>query len=209
MSDTALLSVAILSGLEQAINAALALDPATGQKLAALEGRVIAIEIRGTGRTLYMLPTLDGLKLMGHFDGTADTTLHGAPFALFRMGSGKPGEGLFSGDVTIDGNVELGQRVQRIFQQLEIDWEEHLSRLTGDIIAHQVGNGVRNLVSWGRRAANTLGTDTAEYLQYETETLPTRIELEEFLRAVDELRLDADRVAARVRRLTAKAENLE
>ena len=101
MSDIDLISVAALSGLESALNAALALDPATGEKLAALEGRVIAIDIRGTGRMLFLVPTLDGLKLMGHFDGPADTTLSGAPFALFRMGSGKPGEGLFSGDVTI------------------------------------------------------------------------------------------------------------
>ena len=46
MSDIDLLTVAALSGLEGAINAALALDPATAHKLAALEGRVVAIDIR-------------------------------------------------------------------------------------------------------------------------------------------------------------------
>lgn len=209
MSDIDLLTVAALSGLEAAINAALSLDPATREKLAVLEGKVIAIELKGTGQTLYLMPTLDGLKFMGHFDGSADTKLCGAPFALFRMNSGKPGEGLFAGDVTIDGDVELGQRIQRIFQQLDIDWEEHLSRLTGDIIAHQVGNGVRNLFAWGKRAADTLGMDTAEYLQYEREILPTRHELEAFLGDVDELRIASDRLEARLRRLTGRAAELE
>lgn len=205
MSDFDLLSVAVLGGLESAINAALALDPATRERLSELEGRVIAIELKGTGHTLYLLPANDGLRLMAHFDGSVDTTLRGAPFALFRMNSGKPGEGLFSGDVTIDGDVELGQRIQRIFQQLDIDWEEHLSRLTGDIIAHQVGNGVRNLFAWGKQAADTLGMDTSEYLQYEREILPTRHELEAFLGDVDELRISCDRLDARLRRLTDRA----
>lgn len=205
MSDIDLISVAALGVLEKAINAALALDPATSERLAQLEGRVIAIKISGTGRTLFMLPSKDGLRLMARFDGEADTTLRGAPFALFRMNTGKPGEGLFSGDVTIDGDVELGQRIQRIFQQLDIDWEEHLSRLTGDIIAHQVGNGIRDLFAWGKRAADTLGMDTSEYLQYEREVLPTRQEMETFLGDVDELRIAGDRLEARLRRLNEKA----
>lgn len=209
MSDRHLLTVAALSGLEAALNAALALDPATVQKLAALEGRVIAIDIKGMGISLYLLPTIDGLKLMGHFDGEADTTLRGAPFDLFRMSGGKAGEGLFSGAVTIDGDVELGQRIQRIFRQLEIDWEEHLSRLTGDIIAHQVGNKVRNLIAWSRKAGDALGQDIADYLQEESDILPTGVEIEAFLKDVDDLRIDADRLEARIRRLAAEADKIE
>lgn len=197
-----MLNVAALATLEQALNSALALDPKTGARLARLEGRVIALELSGTGLRLFMQPHDGGLRLMGHFDGDVDTTLRGAPFAMLRMGTGRTGEGMFRGGVEIDGDVELGTQVQRIFEKLDIDWEEHLSRLTGDIIAHQFGNTVRGLFAWGERSADHLGEDLADYLQEEREVLPVGWEVEEFIDDVDTLRSDVDRLEARVKRLT-------
>jgi ubiquinone biosynthesis protein UbiJ len=197
-----MIHVAALAVLEQALNAALALDPKTGERLARLQGKLIAVELRGTGITLTLQPTVEGkLRLMGDYDGEVDTTLRGAPFALLRMGSGRTGEGLFNGGVEIDGDVELGTKLQRIFERLDIDWEEHLSRLTGDIVAHQLGNTVRGFFAWGRRAADHLGHDVADYLQEENETLPVAWEVEEFIQGVDTLRSDVDRLEARVKRL--------
>lgn len=197
-----MISTAALAGLEQAVNFTLAHDPKTGERLTRLQGRVIAIELRGTGITLTMIPTPEGkLRLMGGYEGEADTTLRGAPLALMRMSSGRTGEGMFSGEVEIDGDVELGTQIQRIFERLDIDWEEHLSRLTGDIIAHQIGNTVRGLFAWGERAAEHLGRDTVDYLQEEREILPVNWEVEEFIQGVDTLRSDVDRLEARVKRL--------
>ena len=86
-------------------------------------------------------------------------------------------------------------------EKLEIDWEEHLSRLTGDIIAHQIGNTVRGLFRWGERSAEHLGQDAADYLQEETDILPVPWEVEGFIEEVDTLRSDIDRLEARVKRL--------
>lgn len=198
-----MIDVAALAMLEQAVNAAIVLDPKTVSRLARLEGKVIAIELSGTGITLTLQPTIEGkLRLMGDYDGEVDTTLRGAPFALLRMSSGRTGEGLFRGGVDIDGDVELGTQIQRIFEQLDIDWEEHLSRLTGDIIAHQIGNTVRGLFAWGERTAEHLGRDTADYLQEERDVLPVDWEVEEFIKGVDTLRSGVDRIEARIKRLT-------
>jgi ubiquinone biosynthesis protein UbiJ len=202
--EASMLGVAALATLEQALNAAIALDPKTVERLARLQGRVIAIELKGTGIRLVMAPGAEGVRLMGHFDGEVDTTLRGAPFALLRMSTGRAGEGMFSGEVEIDGDVELGQQVQRVFEKLDIDWEEHLARLSGDIIAHQIGNTVRGLFSWSKRSAEHLGEDTADYLQEETETLPVPWEVEEFIEQVDTLRSGVDRIEARVKRLQRK-----
>ena len=197
-----MIHVAALAALEQTLNAALALDPKTGERLARLQGRLIAIELRGTPITLTLQPTAAGtLRLMGDYDGAVDTTLRGAPFALLRMGSGRTGEGMFRGEVEIDGDVELGTQLQRLVERLDIDWEEHLSRLTGDIVAHQLGNTVRGLFAWGQRAADHLGRDVADYLQEENDTLPVAWEVEEFIQGVDTLRSSVDRLEARVRRL--------
>ncbi len=203
MTDGFMIGTAALAGLEQVLNAALALDPKTGERLARLQGRVIAIELSGTGIALTLQPTREGkLRLMGDYDGEVDTTLRGAPLAMLRMSSGRTGEGMFKGGVEIDGDVELGQQIQRVFEKLDIDWEEHLSRLTGDIVAHQLGNAVRDLFAWGERSADHLGRDLADYLQEEREILPVDWEVTAFIDGVDTLRSDVDRLEARVRRLS-------
>ncbi len=205
MSQTSMVPVALLATLETAINGALALDPATLERLTALQGRVIALDIKGTGVRLIFAPSGEGLRLMGRFDGEPDTIIRAAPLSLLRLQLSQGQEGLFTGEVEIEGDVELGQRFQRIIGRIDLDWEEHLSRLTGDVLAHQVGNGVRGLMEWTRNAAHTLGLDVAEYLQHERTLLPARADVEEFLTAVDQVRTDVDRLEARVRRLDERA----
>ena len=76
-----------------------------------------------------------------------------------------------------------------------------LSKLVGDVAAHQIGRFQRGVRDWGRQTGETLLRDGAEYLQQEAQALPPRHAVEQFLSAVDVLREDADRLAARVDRL--------
>lgn len=190
----------LAAGLEHAINTVVALDPETQRRLAALSGRIVALELGALVPTLFLVPTEHGLQVLTRFDGEPDTRISGTPLGLLRMGAGSR-EGLFGGDVRIEGDVELGQRFQRILDGLDVDWEEQLSRLTGDVVAHQVGNVVRGATDWMRSAGNTLARDAGEYLQEETELLPGRGEVGYFLDEVDRIRADVDRLAARIKRL--------
>ena len=88
---------------------------------------------------------------------------------------------------------------------VDIDWEEHLSRLVGDVVAHEVGGAARAARAFGRRAGRTAEQNLREYLQEEARLLPTRYELKELLDAVDVLRDDVERLAARVERLRRRA----
>lgn len=195
----------VTAALEAAINQVLALDPDTAERLRALEGKVIAIELRGLDMALYLIPTRSGLNVFGHFEGEPDTTLRGTPGGMLRMGLAEnAGDSFFAGDVEISGDVELGSEFREILDGLDIDWEEHLSRLTGDVVAHKVGSLVRGAVDWGRKTLDTLARDGAEYLQEESRDLPNRFEMDDFLAQVDTLRSDVDRMEARIRRLEAR-----
>lgn len=200
-STVLMLPVAALMAMEKAINATLALDPNTLRRLARLDGKVIAVDMQGTGAKIYLMPNPNGLRLMGHYEGMVDTTLRGAPLSLLRMSSGKAGEGLFSGEVTIEGDVETGQQLQRILQGLDIDWEEHLSRLTGDVIGHQIGQTVRGIADFGKHTLATFGLNLGEYLQEERTVLPANAQVTAFINEVDTLRMAADRLEARIKRL--------
>jgi ubiquinone biosynthesis protein UbiJ len=196
------LPASAIRGLEAIINRYLRLDPAIGPRLLSLSGRCIGIELRGLDVTLYLFPDEHGIRLSDHCEGEPDTVLRGTPLGMVRLGiGGNTEKTLFSGEVVIEGDVETGQAFKTLLDELDIDWEEQLSKLTGDIVAHQLGNMARH----GRRAlrlgVSTLEKDLGEYLQEELQVLPTRIETENFSAAVTRISMDVDRLSARLKRL--------
>jgi len=194
-------TTAALAATEAALNAALELDPLTLERLGQLSGSIVAIEFEGLGQRIYLRPHAKGLDLMGDYEGEIDTTLRGTPMELYRMSNGRPGEGLFGDGVILSGDIDLGQRLQRIVNQIDIDWEERISHLTGDIIAHQLGNSFRTLKSWSEQSNRSLERDISEYLRYETDFLPLDWEVKQFMDGVDEIRSDLDRLEAHINRL--------
>lgn len=191
-----------LHALEAAVNRGLHLDPAALARMAALEGRMFEIHLRGPDLRLFLLPGGRGVQITDETDRVPDTTISGTPLALLRTGVGR-GERprLFSGDVEISGDVEAGRQLKSVLDEMDIDWEEQLSRLVGDVLAHQVGNVARGLRDWSRQSTQTLQEDIGEYLREESELLPGATEVDEFMAAVDRLRADTDRLEQRIRRL--------
>lgn len=199
----------VLAGLEITLNRYLSLDAETLSRLAALSGKVIAVELRGLGVTLHMAPHGGGIQLLGDYRATPDTVISGAPWSLARAAYGEDRGALFAGEVEIRGDVTVGQRFEAILREIDIDWEEQLSRIVGDVAAHQVGKLVRDTMAWGAKSAETLGRDVSEYLQEESRHLPQRGEVDTFLTAVDDLRNDVERLEARIRRLREWIESHE
>ena len=189
------------STLEKTLNSCLRLDPETLASVTALEGRVIALRIDDIDAEIYLVPTADGLRVQSIFEGEADVRIRGGVFSLMRMGLSENPASVFGDGVEMDGDTHLGRQVQKILDSLDIDWEEQLSRLTGDVLAHQMGNAVRGVADWGRKTLGTAGRDVAEFFQEESRDLVVKDELTPFLDQVDIVRSDVDRLAQRVARL--------
>ncbi|MGD8619646.1 MAG: SCP2 sterol-binding domain-containing protein, partial [Gammaproteobacteria bacterium] len=171
------LPASVLAGLEAVLNRYLRLDPDAMARMAALQPRSIAIELTPLQLTLYLVPAENGVQLRSQLESAPDTVLRGTPLGVAQLGLGsQSGKALFSGEVAIEGDVETGQAFKAILDEMDIDWEEQLSRLTGDIIAHQLGNTARRATGILRQARRTLERDLGEYLQEELRVLPTRIE---------------------------------
>lgn len=188
----------IEAAVETALNRVLRLDPEAFEQLRDFDGKVIALEMRGTGLTLTLLPGAEGIQVMSASAIEPDTVISGTPLALLELGFGDAHRVLFAGEVTISGDVETGQAFKRLLDRMEIDWEELLSRYSGDIIAHQLGELVRGVQQWGRQARRTLGNNLSEYLQHESRDLALREDVEMFGRDVDQLRDDSARLESRL-----------
>ncbi len=193
------------ASLEEALNQYIALDPEAKRRLTELHGRVIGIEVLGTGLRLYLIPGPARLQVLSRYEGEPECLLRGTPLALASLKAGVAGEHgaeqIFTGQVEFRGDTELGHRFGAILGSLDIDWEEHLSRLTGDALAHEIGNGVRAMTGWGRHVRDVLSDDLRYYLQEQGRLLPERTDIQAFIKGVDICRDDVERLQARIERL--------
>ena len=194
----------LLGQLAAALNRNVEQSERAATLAAQLEGRVLALVLEGTPMTLWFRVKEGRVAIDTRHDGQADARLAGTPFSLLSMvGPGAP-ERVRSAGIRIDGDAEVAQRFQGLLQLAQPDFEEELARVIGDVAAHQVANFARGFLGWGRRAADSLSQNVAEYLQEEGRDVPSRVELEEFLEAVDHLRNDADRLEVRLSRVESR-----
>ncbi len=193
-----------LSAVETAINAWLKLDDEALPRFAELDGKIIRLHITGLDFNLYFFPSASGIQVLGNYPseedgGVVDATIHGSPMALIRLGtSSNAGETLLKSDVEIDGDMRVAEKFSAILKEVDIDWEELLSKLVGDIIAHQAGQVARGASSWFKETAEAMKLNTGEYISEEAKLSPADAEIRDHLEQVDDVRMGVDRLAARI-----------
>jgi ubiquinone biosynthesis protein UbiJ len=193
---------ALAQVLETALNGYLRLDPDTQAKLTALSGKAIRLELSAPTLNIYLVPGPGGVRVLDTFEGAVDASIRASPLALLRLSRGDLAA---EREIHLQGDVHTVRTLRRLLREIDIDWEEQLSKLIGDIPAHQIGSLFRAVAGWNRQALDKFRLDTAEYLQYERRELPPRHAVEQFLDAVDRLRADTDRLEARIERLQRAA----
>ncbi|NCF82030.1 MAG: hypothetical protein GWP74_10495 [Proteobacteria bacterium] len=205
----------VAAGLQAAVRNFLELDPELAEGVAELEGSVLEVHIQGIDRRFQLHPSGAGVSVVqvdgdeAQFAVVADVTISGPPFTLLRLlGSLESVDGVLPADVSISGDLELVQKLTKLAKRANIDWEEPLSNLFGDSIAHELGRGIRGFVSWARAATETVTWDLGEYLREERRLCPTQLEVDDFAARVDEARDAVERLDARITRLNGRARRL-
>ena len=197
-----------LKALQKAINHALALDESMPTKLAALEGKVLEIIIAPLGVNFFIRFEQQQLLLLDHYEGLADTLIHSSPLGLIRLSllPGSKARSLFNDKIRLSGDVELGQQVKKLFDELDIDWEGHLAHFTGDVVAHQFGSLFRQGLAFKKQLSDSMRHNVRDYLQEELRAFPPREEINDFFNDIDKLSLDVERLQAHVNQLMAHYE---
>jgi ubiquinone biosynthesis protein UbiJ len=144
------------------------------------------------------------LALLAGDGSAADAVIAGSPPALLQLFRGGANRTPGGTAAQISGDAEIANLYRSLFMLARPDPEEELSRWIGDIPARRLSQFARRALKFARHARRTAGENVAEYLQEESRDLVNRPELEEFLRAVDELRETADRIEARLGHLEAR-----
>lgn len=198
--------------LEAALNRALALDPETRAALAPLAGRSVELAVEAPPLALR-LTVEDERLLVGPVDPGSEpdlgvrATLSAllAQLPLFRGDPARRDAAPPVGRVRVSGDAELARRLQRLAERFDPDWQQPFVAAFGDILGVQVADAVAAGLRAARDTGRELAAAAAEYLTEESRDVVPRVELDAFHDAVDTLRDDAARLAARVARLRAAA----
>ena len=180
--------------LQAIINKYLSMDPDIEMLLRPLHAKTIAIICHDFPKQNIYATFEDNKILLSssmpcNLDLTISSTLNGfIKFALTKERS----------EIQLNGSIGLAESVQKLFINLNIDWEEELSKYSGDIIAHQAMRCFKTLRAYTSGSLSSFQEMITEYLQEESQLLPTNYEIRQFMQEVDELRFAVDRLDAKV-----------
>jgi ubiquinone biosynthesis protein UbiJ len=187
--------------LERAVHVARADSPRAVRLLTELRDRTLALRVAGFGD---LFVECDGQTLYVRATGTPHAKISGSALSLLALGGPDPQAVIARGDVQIEGDVEIAQRFRELAMLMRPDLETGLSRILGRSGAHLAVRALNAVRQWTRTTAWTATENVAEYLAHERGDLVSRSEAEHFLRGVDQLREQLDRLDARLRHLESR-----
>lgn len=106
--------------------------------------------------------------------------------------------------VEIDGDTELATALAKVLRGMRWEYEEDLSRVIGDAPAYQAAEFGRKALAEMRRQSMNVAEMFSEYWQEEQPLIAKKRHIVEFVKQVDELRDDSERLAKRIEKLEAK-----
>ena len=201
-----MLKSSISHALNKAINRYIQLDPESHLALQKLEGKRIAVELRPFNVTYYGEFRDQSIQLSTEsLHDAPDVILRGSPLRLLATVCSKSNRHqFFADDIEMEGQAEIGQQIIDLFDHLQIDWEEQLAKITGDAPAYHLGNLFRKTKSWLRNSNESITASINDYIHEEAQWLPTREALQDFFNDIDTIRMDTDRIEAKLQQLKSQ-----
>ncbi len=193
----------LLASVESGVNRILRLDSTALARMRPLTGKVIAVECASPALHLFILPSDEGLLLAAQWAADADCTLRAPASSLLHLALSKDKTAvLHSPQVDLEGDSHVLMELAAILQDLELDWEFELSRWIGPVATALIAGHVRSRANWYQHGFASLNQNLAEYLSEEARTLVGEREAQARFDELDQLKLDLDRLEARVERLS-------
>lgn len=193
---------ALLAGAEHGINRVLRMDSTAIPRLTALAGKVIVVDCRDPSLRMFIIPGDEGLTLAADWAAPADCTLRAPASSLLRLALSRDKTAVLHGpDVDLDGDSGALLELAGILQDLELDWEYEVSRWLGPVGSQLLGGHLRSQARWTKDNFASISQNLADYLSEESRAMVGRHEAEARFAELDQMKLDLERLEARVARL--------
>jgi ubiquinone biosynthesis accessory factor UbiJ len=190
----------LTAGIELALNNLLSLDPDSRQRLVPLNGRRLQVK-------LHELPWPLTFAFSNRVDVLAneqqvDCTIELSVATLQKMQDiSQLSQLIQQKELSLNGDMHTAQSFSNLFKELNIDWEEQLSRYTGDVIAHQSFKTARHLHHTALSRLQRFGEILRDTAMDEKQITAHPLAVEDFSEQVNQLRSDVARFEARLLQL--------
>jgi len=157
---------------------------ATAPKRDAYKGKQLAVCLRGIDIRLVLTAQQNGIWLNSHQEAV-DCGVETEFSALQQLSDPSQLTRLIrENKLQIDGDLQTLQQFSQFFQQLNPDWQERLSALLGDAVAHKVARAIVALQQGIRNYLQQADQTIQELAQDELRLTPVAAEVQQFSREV-------------------------
>jgi len=196
------LSSLIGGTVETAINKLLRLSSNSDSALDALAGHVVHIKLNEYKKPLFFYINNRRVEVLGRYEGDVSVVLTlGIDTLIALKNKHNISELIKSDQLIIDGDTKVLQQFADLITELDIDWAQHLSSYTGDVLAHRLTTRAKNISSVIKEQSTNSKKALADYLKHEAKLAISPLEFVHFSDQIDSLSQQVERLAQQVSQL--------
>jgi ubiquinone biosynthesis protein UbiJ len=197
----------VTSGIEMAMNQLLKLDDDSQQRLKKLSGKSLQVTIKELPWPLLfsfseqidvrtvITPDNDSEPEPEPVDCLIELNLETLPKL---KDSSQLTQLIQKKQLNLIGDIYVAQTFSALLRDLDVDWEEQLSRYTGDILAHQTFSSMRTIFDTAKTQIEQGVIELGEHLTQSDSIAVKPSEMIEFSRGVSDLRSSTERLSAKI-----------
>nr|WP_274612258.1 SCP2 domain-containing protein [Vibrio vulnificus] len=180
-------------------------NPDLEKRLLRLKGQVIQVHLQELNKTLTFIFSQQ-IDVLANYEGQPDCYLSLKLAVLPEVREQANITKLIKQDkLILEGDIQLAQKFAQLITDAKPDVEEWVSRVTGDVVAHSLAQGVKNVGGFVWRQAKKQQHHLAQVITEEWRLAPGPLEVAYFCDQVDDAKSDLARLEARLQKLLEKA----
>ncbi|MEZ9057412.1 SCP2 domain-containing protein [Vibrio pelagius] len=191
--------------IETSLNTLVNDDPDLVRRLSRLKGQIIQVNLKELNKTLTFVFSQQ-IDVLADYEGQPDCYLSLNLSVLPELREQSNITKLIKQDkLILEGDIQLAQKFAQLMTDCKPDLEEWLSRVTGDVVAHTLVQGAKNVGGIVASQANKHQNHFAQVLTEEWKIAPAPLEVAHFCDQVDDVKSAAARLEAKLNALLEKA----
>ncbi|NVC64707.1 SCP2 domain-containing protein [Vibrio sp. 05-20-BW147] len=195
----------ITAVIETSLNVLVKDNPDLEKRLLRLKGQVIQVHLQELNKTLTFIFSQQ-IDVLANYEGQPDCYLSLKLAVLPELREQANITKLIKQDkLILEGDIQLAQKFAQLITDAKPDVEEWVSRVTGDVVAHSLAQGVKNVGGFVGRQAKKQQYHLAQVITEEWRLAPVPLEVAYFCDQVDEVKSELARLEARLQKLLEKA----
>lgn len=200
----------ITSGLERALNQFVKLDPDSAIAMRKLEGKQLEVSLNELPLAVVLVFS-ERIDLLARKKSAqqdqADCKITVSFSTLDKLRDTSQLTKLIQDEeLKLDGDIHVAQAFSQLIKDLHIDWEEQLSKYTGDVVAHSMFDFGLSILKKVQRTTESIALTLRDGALEEKQIVAHPYAVDDFCQQVNDLRSGSERLEARLKQLELQQE---